>query len=246
MPEMRPTLQTDSPNPSTVVALACGRHFAPPRARLWTQAASRLHGIALLLAGVLVGGVVTFGQPRGAQEQNPRRRERREQQARQQAQRRQAQQRQAQRRQAQTQRDAHQHPPQFFRQLRDLPPDEQERVLANDARFHNLRPERQQQIRDNLRRWNQLTPEQHAAMRQDEDFFQSLPPENRTRVRQELSGPAWQQLTPGRRRAVIGVFRQLRDLPAVDRQKFIENSAAAKSLSPNERDVLARLSGALP
>ncbi|HEV2178300.1 MAG TPA: DUF3106 domain-containing protein, partial [Terriglobia bacterium] len=196
------------------------RHNGPPR-------------FAMLVSGVLAACSLGFGPPRASAQQ------RRQQQARQ------AQQRQRQR-QAQNRRAAHQHPPEFFRQLRDLPPGEQDRVLANDARFHQLPPERQQQIRDNLRRWNQLTPQQHGAMRKDEEFFQSLPVENRARVRQELSSPAWRQLPPDRRRAIIGAFRQMRGLSAADRQKFIESADTQKSLSASERDILARLGAALP
>src|ERR1700693_1212275 len=50
--------------------------------------------------------------------------------------------------------DQHPHPPVFFKRLRELPPEEQERVMANDRRFQQLPPERQAQIRDNLRHWN--------------------------------------------------------------------------------------------
>lgn len=206
------------------------------RARSWR--------LAVLLAACLLGGLAgarASARPgQGTPNRPNQRRERRQQQARQ------AQQRQAQRRQAQTRRDERQHPPEFFRQLRDLPPGEQDRVLANDARFHQLPPERQQQIRDNLSRWNQLTPEQHAAMRKDEEFFQSLPVENRARVRRQLSSPAWQQLPPDRRRAIVGAFRQMRDLSAADRQKFLDGPDVQKNFSPQERDMLAKLSGVLP
>ena len=53
-------------------------------------------------------------------------------------------------------------PPSAFQRLREVPPQEQERLMASEQ-FRRLPPERQQQIRENLKRWNAMTPEQTAA-----------------------------------------------------------------------------------
>ena len=62
----------------------------------------------------------------------------------------------------------------FYEHLRDLPPKEQERVLANDKRFQRLPPQRQQRIRENLRRWNDLSPQRKEQLREREEIFSQV------------------------------------------------------------------------
>ena len=137
----------------------------------------------------------------------------------------------------------HQHAPGFFEQLRGMPPEEQERVMQNDARFQTLPPERQQQIRQNLNRWNAATPEERQLLLQREQIVQSFSPQQRDQLRQVF--PRYRQLTPERRQAVMQNFLKLRDLPAAQRERFL-SSPEVQQLAPEERGILRDLKSLLP
>jgi hypothetical protein len=128
--------------------------------------------------------------------------------------------------------------------LLDLPPEEQERVLANDERFQRLPAERQERIRENLRRWNALSSAQKDLIRQRQEIFTSLSPAQRQQARAAF--PAWQRLEPARRQAVLAAFRHLRSLPADQRLIYLSGPEVEQQFSPEERHVLASLSQLLP
>ena len=132
----------------------------------------------------------------------------------------------------------------FMQFLRDLPPEQQERVLANNPRFKSLPPERQQQIRENLKRWNEASFEQREVILQREEIVQSLSPEQRDQLRQIF--PRWRELPPGRRQILMQEFRKVRDLPPADRENFLSNPELQQKLSSVELDILRSLNGLLP
>lgn len=132
----------------------------------------------------------------------------------------------------------------FFRRLRELPPEEQERALANDSRFQRLSPARQQMIRERLRQWNALSPEMKERVCEREEVFMSLSPEQRREARGIF--PRWRELAPERRQALMQAFRQLRDAPAGQRKQFLASEEVQKRFSPEEREILAGLGYLLP
>ncbi|MGH9378081.1 MAG: DUF3106 domain-containing protein [Terriglobia bacterium] len=140
--------------------------------------------------------------------------------------------------------DQHQHSAHFFQDLRELPPEQQDKILRNDAQFHSLPPQRQQQIRQNLRRWNNLTPRQKQVMRQRQEIVQSLPPEKR----QELSNvfPEYRRLPPGRQQQVMNAFQRLRNMPPGRRQRFLNSPQFQQRFTPRQQDVLRGLNNLLP
>ena len=134
--------------------------------------------------------------------------------------------------------------PGFFRRLRDLPPKEQERVLANDKRFQSLPPERQERIRENLRRWNDLPPQRKEQLREREEIFSRLSPAQRQEARRIFRN--WRDLAPDQREKLTRAFRQMRDLPPAEREQFLQSPQVKKRFSPEERTMLRRLSYLLP
>lgn len=137
-----------------------------------------------------------------------------------------------------------QHGPGFMERLRDLPPEEQERVLSNDERFRSLPPERQARVRENLRRWNALRPEQKELIRERQRIFASLTPAQRQEAR-ALSGE-WRDLPPERRRDLRQAFRRMRDLPPSEREKFLAGEEIKSRFSPQEIHLLRGLGLLLP
>ena len=137
----------------------------------------------------------------------------------------------------------HQHAPAFFQQLREMTPEEQERVMQNDERFQNLPSDRQQQIRENLKRWNAATPDERQLLQQREQILESFSPEQRDQLRQIF--PRYRQLSPESRQSVMQNFTKLRNLPPGDRDKFL-SSPEVQQLSPDERGILGDLKSLLP
>lgn len=138
----------------------------------------------------------------------------------------------------------HPHAPGFFERLRELPPDEQERVMANDERFQRLPPARQAMIRRNLEHWNSLTPEQKERTRERQEILESLSPAQRMEARSIF--PQYLRLPPERKAAVRQAFLRARDLPAGQREEFLSSPEVTGRFSPEEVDVLRGLTKLLP
>jgi uncharacterized protein DUF3106 len=135
-------------------------------------------------------------------------------------------------------------PPGFFQRLRELPPAEQERVMANNERFRNLPPERQQQIQKNLQKWNSLSPEQKQRVRERQEILESLSPAQRQEARALF--PQYNHLPPDRKQAVMNAFLHMRDLPPARRERFLSSPGVEARFSPEERDLLRGLGKLLP
>jgi hypothetical protein len=72
-------------------------------------------------------------------------------------------------------------PPKWVENLREMPPEQQERFLQNNRAFQNLPPERQTQVRKNLENWNKLSPAERDEIRDREQILERMsaggPPE---------------------------------------------------------------------
>lgn len=147
-------------------------------------------------------------------------------------------------RQRRIQKDTHRHPPNFFRRLRNLPPDQQDGILRNDAQFHSLPPARQAQIRRNLSRWNSLTPRQKQVIRQREEIVRSLSPAQRKDLRAVF--PQYRRLKPQQQQQVMRAFRRLRDMPPQKRARFLNSPRFEQRFTPQQQQVLRGLNQLLP
>ena len=133
-------------------------------------------------------------------------------------------------------------PPALLQKLKDLPPEEQEKVLQNNARFQELPKERQEQLLERLHRWQALPPEQKEAVAERFVIFSMLTPEQRQKAR-EIYSRHWATMPPERRKALVEEFRKLREMPPAEREKYLSGHDPAASLSSEDRDLLKQLSG---
>lgn len=186
------------------------------RARMWLRAAAVALGIFLVVAGARA-------QRRPGRAMRLPRQERRGMGA---------------------QRQNQNHAPGFMQRLRDLPPQEQERVLANDMRFQRLPPEQQARIRENLQRWNALSPEQKQQIRERQRVLENLTPAQRREAQEVFQ--QWRDLPPARRRELRVAFGHLRDLPSDQREQFLTSPELQNRFSPDEIRMLRGLSRLLP
>jgi len=131
-------------------------------------------------------------------------------------------------------------PPQMLERLKNLPPEERDKVLENNRRFQQLPPERQEELRERLRELQELTPEQRELIEQRFAIFRNLTPRQQEKARQ-IYERRWRQLLPERRRALLEEFRRLRLMNQAERKQRMESDELQNQFSTEERDLLAQL-----
>lgn len=131
-------------------------------------------------------------------------------------------------------------PSKWVDNLRDMPPDQQERFLRNNEKFQSLPPERQEQIRRNLEKWNSLSPEQQNRIRATERMLENATPEQREHFRNEIV-PRLAQMAPERRARVIGHWRRLQGLTPEQQQAMLNDPRFMPGLSPDEQATVRDL-----
>jgi len=131
-------------------------------------------------------------------------------------------------------------PPKWVDNMRDMPPEQQERFMQNNERFQSLPPERQAQIRNNLQKWNSLSPDQREAIRGRERALEQMSPEQRQYVQNTLL-PKWQSMPQDRRQAVNRHLAALRNMTPAEQQAALNNPRFMQGLSPDEQSMVRDL-----
>jgi hypothetical protein len=131
-------------------------------------------------------------------------------------------------------------PPKWVDNLRDMPPEQQERFMRNNEKFQSLPPQRQAQIRQNLQKWNNLSPEQQNRIRATERWFENATPEQRDHFRNDIV-PRLAQMPPDRRARVIGHWRRLQLMTPEERQAALNDPRFMPGLSPDEQATVREL-----
>lgn len=131
-------------------------------------------------------------------------------------------------------------PPKWVERVRDMPPEQQQQFLENNAQFRQLPAARQQQILQNLDKWNHLTPEQKEQARSGEEAFERMSPEQRDYVRNTLL-PKWQALPQPRRQAINQHLAMLRNMSPSTQEAALNDPKFTQGLSPDEQSMLRDL-----
>lgn len=131
-------------------------------------------------------------------------------------------------------------PPKWVENLRDMPPDEQERFLQNNEKFQSLPPQRQAQIRQNLQKWNNLSPEQQNRIRATERLLENATPEQREHFQNDIV-PKLAQMPPDRRARVLNHWRRLQGLTPEQQQATLNDPRFMPGLSPDEQSTVRDL-----
>jgi hypothetical protein len=131
-------------------------------------------------------------------------------------------------------------PPRWIENLREMPPEEQDRFLRNNRLFQNMAPERQAQIRKNLENWNKLSPEQRNQIRERAEIIEKMTPQQRQYVRNTLL-PKWQAMPPERRQVINGRLRILQTMGPGAQQAALADPKFMQGLSPDEQSMLRDL-----
>jgi hypothetical protein len=126
---------------------------------------------------------------------------------------------------------------------KNLPPDQQLKLLESEPAFKKLPPERQNALRDRLKKFNSLPPEKREQAFQRMQFLASLSQQQREQLRdasQQLRG-----LPPERQLAVHKALRHLRQMPPAERQQVIQSDRFRSTFSDQEQKLIGQMA-ALP
>jgi uncharacterized protein DUF3106 len=127
---------------------------------------------------------------------------------------------------------------------KDLPPDQQLKLLENEPGFKKLPAERQAALRERLQKFNSLPPDKRNQALQRMEFLATLTAQQRQQLRdanQQLKG-----LPPDRQVAVHTALRHLRQMPPADRQQVIQSDRFRSTFSDQEQKLISQLADMSP
>jgi hypothetical protein len=107
--------------------------------------------------------------------------------------------------------------------LRNMTPQERQRLSQNEERLQRLPPAQRQLLRDRAQVWQRMTPEQ------------------RNHVQNDVL-PRWRQMTPDRRQAVQQRLRVLQNMPEGARNQRLNDPNFTRGMSDEDRSTLRDLS----
>ncbi len=122
---------------------------------------------------------------------------------------------------------------------KDLPLDQQLKLLEDDPQFKKLPPDRQNSLRDSLKKFNSLPPEKRDQALKRMQFLAKLTPQQRQQLRdanQQLKG-----LPPDRQVAVHKAVRHLRQMPADQRKQLLDSDHFKTTFSDQEQKLISQL-----
>jgi hypothetical protein len=122
---------------------------------------------------------------------------------------------------------------------KDLPLDQQLKLLENEPGFKKLPPERQAALRERLKTFNSLTPEKRAQALQRMEFLAKLTPQQRQQLRD--ANQQLKVLPPERQVAVHTALRHLRQMPPAERQEVIQSDRFRSTFSDQEQKLISQL-----
>jgi hypothetical protein len=127
---------------------------------------------------------------------------------------------------------------------KDLPLDQQLKLLESEPGFKKLPADRQAAFRERLKNFNSLPPEKRAQALQRMEFLSKLTPQQRQQLRdanQQLKG-----LPPERQVAVHTALRHLRQMPPAERQQVIQSDHFRSTFSDQEQKLISQLAEMSP
>jgi hypothetical protein len=127
---------------------------------------------------------------------------------------------------------------------KDLPLDQQLKLLESEPGFKKLPADRQAALRERLKKFNSLAPAQRDQAVQRMEFLSKLSPQQRQQLRdanQQLKG-----LPPERQVAVHTALRHLRQMPPAERQQVIQSDRFRSNFSDQEQKLISQLAEMSP
>jgi Protein of unknown function (DUF3106) len=127
---------------------------------------------------------------------------------------------------------------------KDLPLDQQLKLLESESGFKKLPADRQAALRERLKKFNSLPPDKRDQALQRMEFLSKLTPQQRQELRsanEQLKG-----LPPERQVAVHTALRHLRQMPPAERQQVIQSDRFRSNFSDQEQKLISQLAEMSP
>src|SRR5277367_1827357 len=109
------------------------------------------------------------------------------------------------------------------RQFKDLSPKEQQKVLEDNRRLHNLTPQQRQDLNNRANNWNSLSQTQRDHIKND-------------------VYPKWQRMSPDRQRAIQNRLSVLQNMPESARNQHLNDPNFTRGMSEEDKSTLRDLS----
>jgi Protein of unknown function (DUF3106) len=122
---------------------------------------------------------------------------------------------------------------------KDLPPDQQLKLLENEPAFKKLPPQRQNELRERLQKFNSLPPEKRNQALQRMEFLAKLTPQQRQQLRD--ANQQLLSLPPDRQVALHKAVRHLRQMSPQERQQIIQSDRFRSTFSEPEQKLISQL-----
>jgi hypothetical protein len=132
----------------------------------------------------------------------------------------------------------------WLNQHKNLPPNQQEKLLENDPAFKRLSPQRQAELRERLRKFNNLPPPQRERALNRMQWMASLSPEQRQQIRE--ANTQLQVLPQDRQVMVHKALRHLSQMDPQERQEVLQSDRFKSTFSDQERGIMTKLSSINP
>jgi hypothetical protein len=127
---------------------------------------------------------------------------------------------------------------------KDLPLDQQIKLLENEPGFKKLPADRQAALRERLKKFNSLSPEKRDQALQRMEFLAKLTPQQRQQLRS--ANEQLKSLPPERQVAVHTALRHLRQMPPAERQQVIQSDRFRSTFSDQEQKLISQLAEMSP
>jgi len=114
------------------------------------------------------------------------------------------------------------------------PPNVQERL-------RNMSPQERNRLADNQRKFNQLPPQKQQDMKRAAENWQRMTPEQQSHIKNDVL-PKWQQLPADRQRAIQNRLGVLQNMPESARNRHLNDPSFTRGMSDDDRQMLRDLS----
>lgn len=125
----------------------------------------------------------------------------------------------------------------WLNQHRNVPMQDQEKMLRNDPSFKRLPQGDQQRLTQQLRRMDQMPERQRDRRLARNEMLERLSPNDRQSIAR--SGRQWSSLPPDRQATMRRAFNDLRGVPLDQRQTVLNSARYQGAFSPEERGILS-------
>jgi hypothetical protein len=129
----------------------------------------------------------------------------------------------------------------FVDRMRDLNPQQRDRVLQNSRAFQNLAPEQQSRIKQQFNQWDHLNGQQRADLRAKEDTWRRMTPEQRSYVKNDVL-PRWRQIPWERQQVIQQKLGVLQNMPESARNRRLSDPNFTRGMGDDDRQTLHDLS----